>query len=86
MANGLTTFFIINNLFFSNGPQGLPKNAPDCSILCYWVFDNFILADEPFAKVLQSYKTYVLVNNYLCEKSFLSLESQTTFDEILKVI
>ena len=29
------------------------------------VFENFILADESFAKVLPSFKTCVLVNNKL---------------------
>ena len=49
------------------------------------VFENFILADESFAKVLPSFKTCVLVNNKLCRKLFLSLESPITFDEIFKV-
>ena len=47
---------------------------------------NFILADEPFSKVLRGFETCVLVNNNLCEKKFSSLESTTTFDEILKAI
>ena len=46
-----------------------------------WVFDNFILADEPFAKTLRSLETCVSINNNLCGKLFLSLESPTTFDE-----
>ena len=45
-------------------------------------FDNFILADELFAKALRSLETCVLVNNYLRGKLFSSLESPTTFDEI----
>ena len=49
LANGLDTFFIKSNPVFSNGPKGLPKNPPDCPILCNWVFDNFILPGEPFA-------------------------------------
>ena len=48
-------------------------------------FDNFILADEPFAKALRSFETCVLVNNNLCGKFFSSLESLTTFDEVFKV-
>ena len=28
------------------------KNPPDCIILDKWVFENFILADETFAKTL----------------------------------
>ena len=50
-----------------------------------WVFDNFILADELFAKALQSLKTCVLVNNNLCWKLFSSLESATKFDESFRV-
>ena len=44
-----------------------------------------MLADEPFAKALQSLKTCVLVNNNLCRKVFSSLESPTTFDESFKI-
>ena len=57
----------------------------DCPILCKWVFDNFILADEPFEKTLRSLETCVLVNNNLWGKLFSSLESQIIFDEIFKV-
>ena len=31
-------------------PKILPKNPPDCAILCNRAFDNFILGDEPFTK------------------------------------
>ena len=48
------------------------------------IFDNFILADESIAKVLQSLEIWVLVNNNLRGKLFSSLESPTTFDEIFK--
>ena len=48
-------------------------------------FDNFILAEELFAKALQILKTSVLVNNNLCGKLFSSLESPATFDESFKV-
>ena len=34
-------------------------------------FDNFILADEPFAKALQSFENCVLVNNNLCRIFFI---------------
>ena len=33
-----------------------------------WVVDNSRLADEPFAKALRSFKTYLLVNNNLYGK------------------
>ena len=72
--------FIKGNPVFSNGPESLPKNPPDCPISCNWVFDNFILAEELFAKALWSLETFVLINNSLCGKLFSLLESSTTFD------
>ena len=59
-------------------------NLPNCTILNNWVFQNFTLADEPFAKALQSFKICVLVNNNLLEK-LLSLEIPATFDGRFKV-
>ena len=73
LAKGLSTFLIKDNPVFSNGPKILPKNPPDCLILCSWVFDNFILAEEFIAKVLRNFRTCVLVNNNLCGKLFSSL-------------
>ena len=32
LANGLITFFINGNPLFSNGPNSLPRNPPDCII------------------------------------------------------
>ena len=84
LAIGLSTFFIKGKSVFSKGPKSLPKNPLDSLILYNWVFDTFILADEPFAKALQSLKACVLVNNNLCEKLVSSLESPTTFDESFK--
>ena len=69
---------------FSKDFKSLPKNAPDCSILEYWVFD-VILADEPFTKDLRSVKNCILVYSNLCGKLVLSLESPSTFDKSLKV-
>ena len=43
IGNGLSTFLIKGKQFFSNDPKSLPKNSPDCPILCNWVFDNFKL-------------------------------------------
>ena len=34
LAIGLGTFPIKGNPVFSNGPKSLPKNHPDCFILC----------------------------------------------------
>ena len=85
LANGLSTFPIKGNPFFNNGSKSLPKNSPDCPILCNWVFNNFILAEELFSKALRSFETYVLVNNNLCGKLFSLLESPATLDESFKV-
>ena len=63
LAIGLSTIPIKGNQGFSNGPKSLPKNPPDCPILCNWVFDNFILAEELLGKTLQSFESCVLVNN-----------------------
>ena len=81
LANILITFLIKYNPVFSNGPKSLPKNPPDCPILCNWVFDNFILAEELFAKALQSLETCVLLNNNSWGKLFPSSESPIIFDE-----
>ena len=62
-----------------------PRNPSNCTILDRWVFENFVLADEPFAKTLQIHETCVLANNNWCEKLISSLESPTSFDEIFKV-
>ena len=50
LANVLSTCPIKRNPVLNNGPKSLPKNHPDCTILFKWVFDNFILAEELFAK------------------------------------
>ena len=50
------------------------------------IFDNFILADDTFAKALKSLKTCVLVNDSLCGKLVWSLELPITFDERFKGI
>ena len=84
LANSLNTFPIKLHPGFSNGPKSLPKNAPDCPILRYWVFDNITLVNELFAKVSRSFKTCVLVNNNFCGRLSLSLEWQRTFNEIFK--
>ena len=52
LANGLSTFFIKDKPVFSNGPKSLPKNL----ILCTWVVDSYILAEEPFAKLYKDSK------------------------------
>ena len=57
LAYGLSISFINGNPVFSNCPKRLPKNPPDCPILCNWVFDNYILVEKVFAKALRSLKT-----------------------------
>ena len=84
MASGLNILFIKGKAVFSNAPKILLKNLLDCTILCNWAFNNFILAEELFAKVLQSLENCALVNNNLCGKLFSSLESPPAFDEILQ--
>ena len=73
LAYGLSTFFIKNIPVFSSGLKTLPKNLPGCPILSNWVFNDFILAEEQFAKALRSLKICVLVNNILHGKLFSSL-------------
>ena len=48
LVTGLSTFPIKCNPVFSNGPNSLSKNPLDCSILCNWVFDDFLLAEKLF--------------------------------------
>ena len=84
LANNLSTVFVKGNPSFSNGYKSLSKNRPDCPISCNRVFDNFILADEPFAKASWSLKTCILVNDSVWEKLFSSLESPTTYDKSSK--
>ena len=61
------------------------RTPPNCTILDNWIFENFILADEPFAKALRIFETYVLVSNNLCGKLVSSLEFPIKFDERFKV-
>ena len=81
LASNLSTFLIKGKQVFSNGSKSLLKNPPDFPIFCNWVFDNFILAEEPFARTLRSIETCVSINSTL----FSLLESPTTFDESFKV-
>ena len=74
LANGLSTFYIKSNLTFKNGPRSLPRDPPDCTILSKWVFANFILADEFFAKALRSFGPCLLVSYSLWGKFVSSLD------------
>ena len=81
----LNTFSIKSKAVYINISGSLPKNLSDCLILCNWVLDNFILANELFGKAFRSFDTFVLENNNLCGKLVWSLESSITFDEKSKV-
>ena len=39
------------------------RNPPACIILYSWLFENLILADEPFVNVFEIFETCVTVNN-----------------------
>ena len=54
-------------------------------ILDNWIFENFVSADESFAKVLRIFATGILINNNLCGNLVSSLELLIKFDEIFKV-
>ena len=47
--------------------------------------DNFVLADELFAKVLENFENCLSDSSNLYGKLVLSLESPTIFDERFKV-
>ena len=63
LANGLSTFSVKEKAVVSNSPKSLPRNPPDYPISCKWVFENFTLADELFAKTIRNLKTCVLADN-----------------------
>ena len=79
LANGLSTFTIKHKPVFNNGCKSTPRIPPDCRLKSNWVFENFILAEELFAKALRSFKICVLVNSNLWGKLM------STLDESLKV-
>ena len=56
LTNGLSKVFIKGNPVFGNDPKSLPKNFPDCPILCNWVFDNFISARNHLQKLYEASK------------------------------
>ena len=86
LANGLNKRSFKGKPVFSNGPGNLLRNPPNCNILDSWVFENFILADEPFARAFQIFETCVLIDNNLWRKLLVSsLILPTAFDEKFKV-
>ena len=87
MFNSFLSDFIIgfaNNAISGSigGPNRIP---PNCTTLDNWAFEDFILADEPFAKVLQIFETRVLVNNNWSGKVVSSLEFPIKFAERFKL-
>ena len=62
------------------------KYSLDCIILDDWVFEDFVLADEPFAKAFPIFETCLSVNNSLCGKLVSSLEIPIKLDERFNVI
>ena len=81
LASGLSTYFINSKPTFISGR----RHSPYCFIFHIWVFDNFILADNLFAKALWRFTTCLLVNNNLCGKLVSSLELSIISDEVLRV-
>ena len=82
LASGLIAFPIKGKPVFVKCQRSLPQNPTNCTILDNQVFENFILADEPFAKPLQIFETCVLVNKISCGKLVLSLASITIWWKI----
>ena len=77
-----------SNTTLITGPNILSTSqriTPYCIILDNWVCENYILADEPFAKALWSPESCVLVNNHLLGKLVSSLQLLTLFDKRFKV-
>ena len=62
----------LDKIFSKTGMSGI--TLPNWTSLDKWVFENFMLADEPFAKALQISETCVSVNNNLSGKLLSSLE------------
>ena len=76
---------IDSNPLISGPVDSYRANHPDCIILDNCVYEDFILADEPFTKALRISQTCVIVNNNLHEKLVSSLEFPITFNERFKV-
>ena len=81
LNDGLSIFFIKRKPVSSNSPKSSTRNPPDCPILDNWVFENIILADEPFIKDLGILEFNVLGDNSLRGKLVSSLELPIIFDE-----
>ena len=66
-TNDFSTFPIKGNPVFNNGPKSLPKNPPDCPVLCNWDFDNFM---KDYFRLLKITSVPFLITNFsllICE-------------------
>ena len=66
--NTLMMLFLIGVTGRPNISSQANRNYSNCTIWENWYFENFILADEPFAKALHMFQSFVSVNNSLCGK------------------
>ena len=60
LYDDLSTFFIIGNPNFINGPRSLPRNSPDCTII------DSILASELLATKLYEILKLVYLLVIIC--------------------
>ena len=68
--NSLRNEFIIgfvNDVIYGS-MEGKNISSLNCTSWDIWVFENFILDDETFAKALRIFETFVSVNNNICGK------------------
>ena len=87
LANsGVNTSTLVRNIACDVAASFLNKNAPNCVILGSWVLENSMLADKPFAKVLQSLETCILFNNNLYGKLVSLLEHWIHSIKVLKLL
>ena len=88
--NGIKTLLAnYLSVFFLNGkPSDLRSVAIkylDCTIFESWVFDNLIIVDKLYAKVLQTFTVCLSASINLCRKLASSLESPIIFDDNCRV-
>ena len=80
-------FFPTGNIGFDIATSHSTRIPPACIILDNWVFENFILANEPFAKALQILESYESVNNNSCGKLASSISNfQSNLMKDLKLL
>ena len=84
LTNYMSPLLGLNTSGRINSSDGLTINPPNYTILNNGVFENFVLANEAFAKALRIFETCLSVNNNLCGKLVSSLELPIKFDERFK--